>query len=74
MEKKSTWKEVKSMDVESVIVGVYIFFSALIALFGFEMLSIVNAMVLILYLVMTGMRKDLKELCNGLVEELEKEC
>ena len=61
------------MDVESVIVGVYIFFSAMIALFGFEMLSIVNAMVLILYLVMAGMRKDLKELCNGLVEELEKE-
>ena len=61
------------MDVESVIVGVYIFFSALIALFGFEMLSIVNAMVLILYLVMSGMRKDLKELCTGLVEELEKE-
>ena len=61
------------MDVESVIVGVYIFFSALIALFGFEMLSMFNAMVLILYLVMAGMRKDLKELCNGLVEELEKE-
>ena len=61
------------MDVESVIVGVYIFFSAMIALFGFEMLSIVNAMVLILYLVMAGMRKDLKELCNGLVDELEKE-
>ena len=61
------------MDVESVIVGVYIFFSALIALFGFEMLSICNAMVLILYLVMSGMRKDLKELCNGLVDELEKE-
>ena len=73
MEKKSTWKEVKSMDVESVIVGVYIFFSALIALFGFEMLSMFNAMVLILYLVMAGMRKDLKELCNGLVDELEKE-
>ena len=61
------------MDVESVIVGVYIFFSAMIALFGFEMLSMFNAMVLILYLVMAGMRKDLKELCNGLVEELEKE-
>ena len=61
------------MDVESVIVGVYILISALIALFGFEMLSMFNAMVLILYLVMAGMRKDLKELCNGLVEELEKE-
>ena len=73
MEKKSTWKEVKSIDVESVIVGVYILISALIALFGFEMLSMFNAMVLILYLVMAGMRKDLKELCNGLVEELEKE-
>ena len=73
MEKKSTWKEVKSMDVESVIVGVYILISALIALFGFEMLSMFNALVLILYLVMAGMRKDLKELCNGLVEELEKE-
>ena len=73
MEKKSTWKEVKSIDVESVIVGVYILISALIALIGFEMLSMFNAMVLILYLVMAGMRKDLKELCNGLVEELEKE-
>ena len=61
------------MDVESVIVGVYILISALIALFGFEMLSMFNAMVLILYLVMAGMRKDLKELCNGLVEELKKE-
>ena len=61
------------MDVESVIVGVYILISALIALFGFEMLSMFNAMVLILYLVMAGMRKDLKELCNGLVDELEKE-
>ena len=59
MEKKSTWKEVKGMDVESVIVGVYILISALIALFGFEMLSMFNALVLILYLVMAGMRKDL---------------
>ena len=61
------------MDVESVIVWVYIFFSALIALFGFGMLSICNALVLILYLVMAGMRKDLKELCNGLVKECESE-
>lgn len=73
MEKKSTWKEIKSMDVESVIVGVYIFFSALIALLGFGMLSFVNAMVLIFYLLMAGMRKDLKELCNGLVKECESE-
>ena len=73
MEKKSTWKEIKSMDVESVIVGVYIFFSALIALLGFGMLSFVNAMVLIFYLFMAGMRKDLKELCNGLVKECESE-
>ena len=73
MEKKSTWKEIKSMDVESVIVGVYIFFSALIALLGFGMLSFVNAMVLIFYLLMSGMRKDLKELCNGLVKECESE-
>ena len=73
MEKKSTWKEIKSMDVESVIVGVYIFFSALIALLGFGMLSFVNAMVLIFYLLRAGMRKDLKELCNGLVKECESE-
>ena len=73
MKKKSTWKEVKGMDVESVIVGVYIFFSALIALLGFGMLSFVNAMVLIFYLLMAGMRKDLKELCNGLVKECESE-
>ncbi|MBR5203650.1 MAG: hypothetical protein IKW32_00295 [Bacteroidaceae bacterium] len=73
MEKKSTWKEVKGMDVESIIVGVYIFFSALMALFGFGMLSICNALVLILYLFITGMRKDMKELCQGLVEECESE-
>ena len=73
MKKKSTWKEVKGMDVESVIVGVYIFFSALIALFGFEMLSICNALVQILYLFIIGMRKDVKELCQGLVEECESE-
>ena len=73
MEKKSTWKEVKGMDVESVIVGVYIFFSALMALFGFGMLSICNALVLILYLFIIGMRKDMKELCQGLVEECESE-
>ena len=73
MEKKSTWKEVKGMDVESVIVGVYIFFSALMALFGFGLLSICNALVLILYLFIIGMRKDMKELCQGLVEECESE-
>ena len=73
MEKKSTWKEIKSMDVESVIVGVYIFFSALMALFGFGMLSICNALVQILYLFIIGMRKDVKELCQGLVEECESE-
>ena len=61
------------MDVESVIVGVYIFFSALIALFGFGMLSIGNALVLILYLFITGKRKDMKELCHGMVEECESE-
>ena len=73
MEKKSTWKEVKGMDVESIIVGVYIFFSALMALFCFGMLSICNALVQILYLFIIGMRKDVKELCQGLVEECESE-
>ena len=71
MKKKSTWKEVKGMDVRDVIVGAYILFSALAALFGFGILSIGNTVVLILYLVIAGMGKDLKELCDGLVEECE---
>lgn len=73
MEKKSTLKEVKRMDVQCIIVGISILFSALTAVLGHEMLSIGNAMILALYLVMVGMSKDLKELCNGLVEECESE-
>ena len=73
MEKKSTLKEVKRMDVQSIIVGISILFSALAAVLGYEMLSIGNAMILAFYMVMVGMSKDLKELCNGLVEECESE-
>lgn len=73
MEKKSTWKEVKGMDVQSIIIGISILFSALSAVLGYGMLSFGNAMVLAFYLVMVGMSKDLKELCNGLVEEYERE-
>ena len=73
MEKKSTLKEVKRMDVQSIIVGISILFSALAAVLGYEMLSISNAMVLAFYMVMVGMSKDLKELCCGLVEECESE-
>ena len=73
MEKKSTLKEVKRMDVQSIIVGISILFSAFAAVLGYEMLSISNAMVLAFYLIMVGMSKDLKELCNGLVEECESE-
>ena len=73
MEKKSTSKEVKSMDIQSIVVGVSILFSALAAVLGYGVLGLGNAMVLALYLVMTGMSKDLKELCNGLAEECENE-
>ena len=73
MEKKSTSKEVKSMDIQSIVVGASILFSALAAVLGYGILGIGNAMVLAVYLVMTGMSKDLKELCNGLVEECENE-
>ena len=73
MEKKSTWKEVKGMDVQSIIIGISILFSALSAVLGYGILSFGNAMVLAFYLVMVGMSKDLKELCNGLVEEYERE-
>ena len=73
MEKKSTSKEVKSMDIQSIVVGASILFSALAAVLGYGVLGLGNAMVLALYLVMTGMSKDLKELCNGLMEECENE-
>ena len=73
MEKKSTSKEVKSMDIQSIVVGASILFSALAAVLGYGVLGLGNAMVLALYLVMTGMSKDLKELCNGLAEERENE-
>ena len=73
MEKKSTSKEVKSMDIQSIVVGASILFSALAAVLGYGVLGLGNSMVLALYLVMTGMSKDLKELCNGLAEECENE-
>ena len=61
------------MDVESIIIGISILFSALSAVLGYGMLSFGNAMVLAFYLIMVGMSKDLKELCNGLAEECESE-
>ena len=73
MEKKMTVKETKSMEIQSIIVGVSILFSALSAVLGYGMLSIGNAMVLAFYFVMVGMSKDLKELCNGLADECESE-
>ena len=73
MEKKSTLKEVKRMDVQSVIVVVSVVFSALTAVLGYGMLSIGSVMILSFYCVMVGMSKDLKELCNSLVEECENE-
>ena len=71
MEKKSTWKEVKGVDVQSIIIGISILFSALAAVLGYGVLGLGNAMVLALYLVMAGMSKGLKELCNVLAEECE---
>ena len=44
MEKKMTVKETKSMEIQSIIVGVSILFSALTAVLGYGMLSIGNAM------------------------------
>ena len=72
MEKKMTVKETKNMEIQSIIVGVSILFSALTAVFGYGMLSIGCVMVLAVYFVMVGMSKDLKELCNELVEETEE--
>lgn len=73
MKKKSVWNKVKSISVRDIILGEYILFSALAALFGFSILSISNTLVLILYLVKVGMGKDLKELCDVLLEEFESE-
>jgi len=69
MKKKSVMKEVKVQDVLSVLVGISILFSALMAILGYEALSIGNAMVLVVFCVLCGMTKDLKDLCNELVEE-----
>ena len=69
MEKKSLLKEAKHSEILSVIVGISILFSALTAILGYESLSISNAMILAFFCVMAYMAKDLKELCNGLVEE-----
>ena len=73
MEKKSLLKEVKRMDVQCIVIGLFILFSAVTAILGYGMLSISNVMVLTFYCVMNGMNKDLKELCNSLVEEGEEE-
>ena len=69
MEKKSLLKEAKHSEILSVIVGISILFSALTAILGYDSLSISNAMILAFFFVMACMAKDLKELCNGLVEE-----
>ena len=73
MEKKSLLKEVKRMDVQCIVIGLFILFSAVTAILGYGMLSISNVMVLTFYCVMNGMNKDLRELCNSLVEEGEEE-
>ena len=73
MEKKSLSKEVKRMDVQCIIAGVSILFSALTAVLGYEKLSIGNAMIFAIFCVMSCMAQDLKDLCNSLVEEEEKE-
>lgn len=69
MEKKSVMKEVKCQDMLGVVVGVSIFFSALMAICGYEALSVSSGMILAVSCVFSGMAKDLKDLCNGLVEE-----
>lgn len=69
MEKKSAMKEVKHQDMWGGVVGISILFSALMAVCGYEALSISNAMVIAVGCVLGGMSKDLKDLCNGLVEE-----
>ena len=69
MEKKSVMNEVKRQDMWTVVVGVSILFCALTAVWGYETLSISNAMVLAVCCVFGGMSKDLKELCDGLVDE-----
>ena len=71
MKKKMTLEEAKKMDIQSIIVGVFVLLSALAAVLGFGMLSIGILMVLAFCYVMAGMGKDLKELCDGLVEECE---
>ena len=49
--------------------GISILFSALMAILGYVALSISNAMVLVVFCVLCGMTKDLKDLCNELLEE-----
>ncbi len=69
MEKKSVMKEVKHQDMPGVVLGVFIFLSALMAVCGYEALSLSCGMILAVFCVFSGMTKDLKDLCNGLVEE-----
>lgn len=71
MEKKSLRKEVKSVDVQCVIAGVSILFSALSAALGYENLSLSMAMIFAVVCVMSCMTKDLVELFNSLVNEEE---
>ena len=69
MEKKSYMKEVKQCDMMSIIIGISILFSALMAVLGYESLSISNAMILAVFCVLNCMAKDLKEFCNELMKE-----
>ena len=69
MEKKSYMKEVKQCDMMSIIIGISILFSALMAVLGYESLSISNAMILAVFCALNCMAKDLKEFYNELVEE-----
>ena len=53
-----TLEEAKKMDIQSIIVGVFVLLSALAAVLGFGMLSIGILMVLAFCYVMAGMGKD----------------
>ena len=71
MEKQVELKEAKSADVQSIIAGVLILFSAVTAILGYVELSLCCVMVFAVFCVMSCMAKDLIELCNSIVEEEE---
>jgi len=66
MEKKSAMKEVKRQDILAVVVGMSVLFSALMAVWGNEALSVSSGMVLAVFCVLEGMAKNLY---TGMEEE-----